>query len=978
MEPVKKNRHGKKIIVVTCFIILVIIITLAMHISVAMYNTSTYLDTTTINVTYMNVFSIKLNESLEAGFFSRLNLRYWNDNTISVLLIFVVIYGVILIQIFADKKKYIAGKEHGTAEWAGPDEIKKLSAKYILQKEQNKVWFRWFKEAFTTRLSLSIAATFKSVPFKLKPRFEFYVKKYKGPFRTKYLKYKKAQIEALDKEIEEIKQSGISLRKGAVDEQIEKATQKTKDRVNAEYLRYRQDLFTFLFYNVNIEKISDKGKKQGYLYKSRCTDLKFKYANADAPLTKTEKISIYNFIVNNNCLIIGGAGAGKSRGYAMPNILQAHSSYVITDPKGEILAKSYPFLLSRGYDVRVLNLDNKRFSDNYNPFAYINPDMDGYEENVMTLIQTIIINTDAGEHGKPGDPFWERAERLFLQAIFFFVCAYFPKEQRNMERVLELISWLQIEEERDQYNSKLDYFAKYFAMKMLGLEIPEGGIHKCEKTMKEQPWTKCRHIGYMQYLEFRSKASGKTAKSIVMCAVTRLAPFRIPTIEKMLLSDSMDLYELGKKKMAIFVVVSPTDNTFNFIAGMLFTQMFQAIQYCATVENKHKGQRLDMPVRFILDEFANTCNIPNFVKILAYARSFGVGIVPIVQSLEQLKTMYEKEWGVVIDNCSSMLFLGSVSHMETLKYISERLGKGTFDKKTTGRTRGRQAGSSRNYDVIGRELLDPSEIDKMPKNKCLLFVSGFKPFYSEKNDFSNHPNYKYTPDADPSNFKEYIPIHLRAAVEEIENKNKEAGVNETAIAKMTPGDDYKVHDDEDLLSMLLSQDAGLAYISPSDEGSGINPLDLERVFKEVIEEQEETIEPSLKHEEIIEEVSEEEDVLAALTGVKPIQKEIVEPNKDPRETSSENEEAFVACDLMSNEELFLNFLDEVTSGNIDFVGKNDYGEGVDIEEVKKIIIDAQDDELLISIFEAIDYLKPLEEMIESVSSLLQRASKSDT
>jgi len=219
----------------------------------------------------------------------------------------------------------------------------------------------------------------------------------------------------------------------------------------------------------------------------------------------------------------------------------------------------------------------------------------------------------------------------------------------------------------------------------------------------------------------------------------------------------MCLERLGEEKSAVFVVVPPTDSTFNFIAGMLFTQMFQELQYCATQVHKHDGQRLPVPVRFILDEFANTCTIPHFVKILAYARSFGIGIVPILQSLEQIKNMYKDEWGVIVDNCNTLLYLGSITHMDTLEYMSKLLGKGTFDKKTTGRTRGKSGSSSQNYDVIGRDLLDPAEIRKLPKSDCLLVVGGRNPFYSEKYDYPAHPNYKYTSDASHTFSYEYMP-----------------------------------------------------------------------------------------------------------------------------------------------------------------------------------------------------------------------------
>lgn len=469
--------------------------------------------------------------------------------------------------------------------------------------------------------------------------------------------------------------------------------------------------------------------------KKKITEINKKYEDADMLLTATERISIYNFKVNINTLIIGGSGSGKTRGYVMPNLLMAHASWVVTDPKGEILEKSGYFLEKvKGYKIRVLNLDEKTLSSGYNPFVYIHKDRAGWEERVLSLIETIIINTDGGEKKGGSDPFWDKAERLFLQAVFFFTVEGFPPEQSNMNTIIELIRMLKIEEEQDTLNSDLDIFCDCFA----------------EKYGEN-------HIGVQQYREFREKASGKTAKSIVISAVARLAPFKVKEVRRIFSYDAMHLERVGEEKTAVFVIVPPTDKTYNFIAGMLFTQLFQEIQYCALTVHKHDGQRLPVPCRFILDEFANTCTIPNFVSILAYARSLGVGITTILQSLDQIKNMYKDEWGVIIDNSNSLLYLGKVTNMDTLEYLSKLLGKGTYDKQSTSRTKGRQSSSSTNNDRLGRELLDASEIRKMKDNKCLLIVGGRNPFYSKKFDYASHKNYKYTSDGDKSKSYHYEP-----------------------------------------------------------------------------------------------------------------------------------------------------------------------------------------------------------------------------
>ncbi|MEG2813148.1 MAG: type IV secretory system conjugative DNA transfer family protein [Oscillospiraceae bacterium] len=474
-----------------------------------------------------------------------------------------------------------------------------------------------------------------------------------------------------------------------------------------------------------------KKKLNGQPLKEKIEEINAKYEDADMLFTDTEKICMYNYELNNNTLIVGGSGSGKTRGFVMPNILQAHSSFVITDPKGEILEKAGYFLSQeKHYKIRILNLDEKSLSDGYNPFHYIKKEREGWEERVLSLIETIIVNTNGENKSGGSDPFWDKAERLFLQAVFFATVECFSPQQSNMNTVMKLIGMLQIAEENDKLDSPLDDFFELYKMKF-GKE----------------------DIGVQQYKEFREKASGKTAKSIVISAVARLSPFKVKEVKRIFSFDEMHLEMVGEEKTAIFVIVPPTDTTFNFVAGMMFTQLFQQIQYSALTVHKHDGGRLPVPCRFILDEFANTCTIPNFISILAYARSLGVGIVTILQSLDQIKKIYEKDWGVIVDNSNTFLYLGKVSTPDTLKFLStELIGKGTFDKESHGRTRGKQSSSSTNSDRFGRELLDAPEIRKLNNDKCLLIVGGKNPFYSKKYNYKRHKNYKFTSDAN----KDYI------------------------------------------------------------------------------------------------------------------------------------------------------------------------------------------------------------------------------
>lgn len=472
----------------------------------------------------------------------------------------------------------------------------------------------------------------------------------------------------------------------------------------------------------NIQK-NRKLRKESKL--KQITELKERLTeDSNMLLTQTEKICIYNYELNNNTLIIGGSGSGKTRGYVLPNILQANSSFVITDPKGEILAKTGRYLEEeRGYRVRAINLFEMDQSSCYNPFAYIHVDRGSYEEDVITLIDTIIINTNGGVKNSGSDKFWDNAEKLFLSAIFFAVSTAFVKEEQTMATVMLLISWLEIEEEQDLKNSELDIFFQMFAEKY-------GNDHFASRS----------------YKEFRSKSAGKTAKSIVITAVSRLQTFNTKNLKKITSRDDMHFERIGEEKTAIFVIMPPTNDTYNFIAGMVFTQIFQELNYCALSVHKEDGQRLPIPVRFILDEFANTCTIPNFVKILSYARSLNIGIAPILQSLNQIKSMYKDDWQTIVDNCNSVVYLGGVRNMETLEEISKWLGEGTFDEKDYSQSKGGHGSSTVSYKKIGRKLLDPAEIQKLKKTRCLLFVSGYNPFHSAKIDYKKHRYYKYTSD----------------------------------------------------------------------------------------------------------------------------------------------------------------------------------------------------------------------------------------
>lgn len=750
------------------------------------------------------------------------------DNVKKSLLIGVFVWLIIVAYHYSSKKNYIHGKTFGTATWGTLQDISDLFAANIANKE--------IKQAKRVKTAWGRYSEHKKI---LKS-----CRKYKRQFLTyelqKIEEWKKGAL--ADIEDKKTKNSILKEYEAKKNEAEKKAEAYFESSYNEAWYpaklksEYEKEVDSL----TKLEAEESEFKEAKARYEKKLNDffkgdkkiekIKKKYENADSLLTKTERISIYNYVLNNNTLIIGGSGSGKTRGFVMPNVLQAHSSYVITDPKGEILEKSGYFLEHiKGYKIRVLNLDDKSSSDGYNPFKYIHPEREGYEERVLSLIEAIILNTDGGEKKNGSDPFWDKAERLFLQAVFFFTCIGFDEEQRNINTVLKLISMLEIGEEEDKKDSQLDHFVNVFAS--------DHGEN---------------NIGVQQYREFRGKATGKTAKSIVISTVARLAPFRTSEVKRIFSYDSMDLEIVGEEKTAIFVVVPPTDTTFNFIAGMLFTQLFQELQYCATQKHKHEGQRLPVPVRFILDEFANTCQIPQFVKILAYARSFGIGITPILQSLEQIKKMYEKEWGVIIDNCNTLLFLGSVTHNETLEYMSKLIGKGTFDKRTTGITKGKTGSSSQNFDEVGRELMDVSEIRKLPKKDCLLVVGGRNPFYSEKYEYTSHPNYIYTSDSNSNFSYEYIP-QTPQNIAEVLKKARKRGEEEMEkiiqkesekIESELEENKYEINiSEENVLNKLTNKTENLVPISSDllTVDDGTETLDYDMFLDSLLDEEESQI-----------------------------------------------------------------------------------------------------------------------------------------
>ena len=425
---------------------------------------------------------------------------------------------------------------------------------------------------------------------------------------------------------------------------------------------------------------------------------------------------------NNNVMVVGGSGAGKSRFFVKPNLLQANCSYVITDPAGELLETQAGFLERQGYKIKCFNLVEMKHSNCYNPFNYIRDDL-----GVLILINCLIKNTNPdGKSG--GDPFWEKSETAILHALMIYLIKYRPKEQQNFRSIMKLLRAAEVDENNPNVKSPLD------------------------RIFDEVAKRDANSIALKQYMTFKMGA-GKTLKSILISCSVRLTVFNMKEIENLTGSDDIDLGTIGDEKQALFIVIPAADSTFNFLVSMMYSQLFETLYFHA--ETECKGKRLNYHVRFMLDEFANIGQIPEFTKKLATMRKYEISCSIILQNLAQIKSMYKDDWEGLIGNCDSFLFLGGQEY-STLEYISKELGKTTVYVYTHSRSFAWKGGSgNRGQQKTARELMTPDEIMKMNNQDCILMIRGLHPFYGPKYDYPKHKNYRYTGDADDNLLYDY-------------------------------------------------------------------------------------------------------------------------------------------------------------------------------------------------------------------------------
>lgn len=457
-------------------------------------------------------------------------------------------------------------------------------------------------------------------------------------------------------------------------------------------------------------------------------------------LTATESLTMNNrpripkYARNKNVLVVGGSGSGKTRFFVKPNLMQCHSSYVVTDPKGSVLVECGTLLRRKGYHILILNTINFQKSMHYNPFAYVNS-----EKDILKLVTVLIANTQGDQKG--GDPFWTKAETLLYCALIGYIHYELPPEEQNFATLIEMINSMEVREEDEEFKNPVD----------LIFEQLEG----------EKP----DHFAVRQYRKFKL-AAGKTAKSILVSCGARLAVFDIAELREITAYDELELDTIGDRKTALFLVMSDSDDSFNFLISMCYTQLFNLLSEKA---DDVYGGRLPVHVRCLIDEAANIGQIPRLERLMATIRSREISACLILQAQSQLKALYKDNADTIIGNCDSYLFLGG-KEPTTLKELSAILGRETIDIYNTGETRGREVSHSLNYQKLGKELMSQDELATMDGSKCILQVRGVRPFFSDKYDITRHPYYKYLSDADPKNafdIEGYLKRRLKVKPDEV-------------------------------------------------------------------------------------------------------------------------------------------------------------------------------------------------------------------
>ncbi|MEG0570364.1 MAG: type IV secretory system conjugative DNA transfer family protein, partial [Oscillospiraceae bacterium] len=470
--------------------------------------------------------------------------------------------------------------------------------------------------------------------------------------------------------------------------------------------------------------------------------------SATESLSMNSRMSDTEYDRNKNVLVIGGSGSGKTRFFVKPNLMQLHSSYVMTDPKGTLIVETGSMFAKANYEIRALNTINFKKSMHYNPLIYIKS-----EKDILKLVNVIIVNTK-GEGDKSGEDFWVKAEKLFYQAIIGYLYYEAPESDRNIPTLIDMLEYCEVKEDDENYKNAID---------ILFEELEEKGP---------------KNFAVKQYKKFKL-AAGKTLKSILISCAARLAPFDIQEVRELMSYDELQLDEIGDRKTAFYVIMSDTDNTFSFLIAMMFYQMFNLL--CDKADDEYGG-RLPFHVRCMLDEFANIGKIPNFEKLISTIRSREISASIVLQSQSQIQSIYKDDAETIIDCCDTLLFLGGKS-TKTNKSMSEMIGKTTIDNININESKGQTGSYSMNNQVLGRDLVDPSEVGRLKRSECLIMITGEKPFRSKKYNIKKHKNYQELSDFDKKNAfditqrESTIAEHFLGSIEEIQEVNNLSELN---------------------------------------------------------------------------------------------------------------------------------------------------------------------------------------------------------
>ena len=494
-------------------------------------------------------------------------------------------------------------------------------------------------------------------------------------------------------------------------------------------------------------------------------------------ITMSSRPKIPKYARNKNVLVVGGSGSGKTRFFIKPNLLQMHSSYVVTDPKGGLVNEVGNALYKNGYRMKIFNTINFSKSMHYNPFAYLHS-----EKDILKLVTTLIANTKGESKG--GDDFWLKAETLLYTALIGYIHYEAPEEEQNFSTLLEMINAMEVREDDEEFKNPVDMIS--------GMEVKEDDedfMNAVDYMFAGLEKRKPDCFAVKQYKKYKL-ASGKTAKSILISCGARLAPFDIPQLREVMAYDELELDRIGDRKTAVFFIISDTTQTYNFLVALAFSQMFNLL--CERADNVHGG-RLPHHVRVLWDEAANTGQVPQLEKLVAVIRSREVSLCLLYQQLAQCKAIYDKHAETILGNMDSVVFLGG-REASTIKEISENwLGKATISMQTDSRSRGQSESYSQNTQRLGRELMTPAELATMPGDKCILQLRGLPPFFSPKYDLKRHPNYRYTAEAD----KQKNAFDLDRLI----NRRRRPGLNEACtMYEVAVPDDALTEEDEDILN----------------------------------------------------------------------------------------------------------------------------------------------------------------------------------